>query len=97
MQVKSDGPLDAATRKTVFFDVSYSLVEISTPYRLQPLSSKVKVEAVGSSETFSFVPDCTASLPIRHCGCSHGHKNLLSRRRVLTGNRTSGYSICRLS
>ena len=64
MPAKSGGPLDAATRNSVFFDVSYSLVEISTPYELQPLSSKVKMEAVGSSETSSFIPDCTASLLI---------------------------------
>ena len=97
MQVRSGGPLDAATSNTVFFVVSYILVEVSTPYKLQPLSSKVKVEAVGPSEASSFIPDYTAALPTLLCGCSDGHKNLLSCRRVLTGNRTSGYLLCRLS
>jgi hypothetical protein len=47
------GPLDAPTGNTVFFDVPYSLVEIYIPYKLQPLSSKMKMEAVDSSETSS--------------------------------------------
>jgi hypothetical protein len=53
MQVKSGEQLDAPTWNTVFFDVPYSLVEIYIPYKLQPLSSMMKMEAVGSSETSS--------------------------------------------
>jgi len=53
MQVKSGELLDAPTGNTVLFNVSYSLVEIYIPYKLLPLSSKMKMEEVGSSETSS--------------------------------------------
>ena len=53
LRVKAGRTLDAPTRNTVFFDMPYSLVEIYVPYKLQPLSWKMKAEAVCSSETSS--------------------------------------------
>jgi hypothetical protein len=47
------GPLDAPTVNPFFFDMPYILVESYIPYKRQPLSSKTKMETVGSSETSS--------------------------------------------
>ena len=53
MQIKPSGQLDSCTGDTVFCGVPYIVVEIYIPYQIQPLSSNMKMEEVGPSETSS--------------------------------------------